>query len=249
MQIDNRKLVKTTSFKSPVYIGDPLNALRIFNDKHVDEIAIVDIGATRNEKFPDVEFIRQLASECFMPMSYGGGITSLSQATEIFRAGVEKVIIGKSFFEYPNLVTQIAEKFGSQGIIVSVDFKKNWLGVERVYIKYGTRSTGLSPIAYAKMAQERGAGEILLQSIERENRCNGYELELIKKISDSLNIPVVPLGGAHTIDDFYWATKSGASGVAAGNMFIYKGKHRAVLINYPSQHLLFENLYNKIDSQ
>lgn len=246
LQIENRKLVKTTGFKSPSYVGDPINALRILNDKQVDEVAVVDIGATRNRKRPDIDFIHQLASECFMPMSYGGGVDSLEQVTEIFKTGIEKIIIGTAFYKRPELVSEIAKKFGSQSVMVSIDVRKNWIGVQKVFVLNGTVNTDYTPIPYATLAQNAGAGELLLQSIEKEGSFKGYDFELIEKVSKSVNIPVVPLGGANSLSDFLYAIQGGASAVAAGSMFLYKGAHKAVLINYPDQVNLMQSLYNKI---
>jgi cyclase len=245
LQIENRKLVKTIGFKSPSYVGDPLNALRILNEKQVDEVAVVDIGATQKKK-PDMDFIHQLASECFMPMSYGGGISSVDQVREIFQLGIEKIIIGASFYKRPDFVTDISKQFGSQSVMVSVDVKKNWLGIQRVFINHGTIDTGHSPVSYAALAQTAGAGELLLQSIERDGSFKGYDFNLIEKVSKSVTIPVVPLGGANSITDFLKALQVGASAVAAGSMFVFKGPHKAVLINYPDQEALVENFYNRL---
>lgn len=246
LQIENRKLVKTTGFKSPTYIGDPLNALRILNDKQVDEVAVIDIGTTRNKRSPDLDFIHQLASECFMPLSYGGGVVSIEQVTEIFQIGIEKIIIGTSFYKTPELVKEIAQKFGSQSVMVSVDVRKNWLGVQNVFVNHGTINTSYAPIEYAHLAQKAGAGELLLQSIEREGSYKGYDFDLIEKVSKAVSIPVVPLGGANSLTDFLQAIHIGASAVAAGNMFVYKGSHHAVLINYPDQNTLTHDLYKKL---
>ncbi len=247
LQIENRKLVKTTGFESPSYVGDPLNALRILNDKQVDEVAVVDIGVTRNKKSPDLDFICQLAGECFMPMAYGGGISSVEQASDIFQAGIEKIIIGTSFYKTPALVEDISRKFGSQSVMISVDVRQNWLGKQKVFVNSGLTATGYNPVAYAVMAQVAGAGELLLQSIDREGSFEGYDLALIEKVSKSVHIPVVPLGGANSISDFLKAIQAGASGLAAGNFFVYKGPHRAVLISYPDQQTLVEKLYTKIE--
>jgi len=246
LQIDNRKLVKTTRFSKAAYVGDPLNALRILNDKQVDEVTVIDIGATFNGRKPDFAFIHQLASECFMPMSYGGAIETAEQASEVLRTGIEKVIIGASFFKRPGLVTEISQRFGSQSVTVSVDVRKNWLGSPRVFVNHGTVNTGHVPTAYAAMAEQAGAGELLLHNIEREGSFSGYDLDLVEEVSKKVVIPVVALGGANSILDFLTAIQAGASAVAAGSMFVYKGPHRAVLINYPDQNMLINNLYNKI---
>jgi cyclase len=242
LQIENRKLVKTTQFKSPVYVGDPLNALRIFNDKLVDEVAVVDIGATRRNAEPDIAFIKQLASECFMPMAYGGGVTSLNQAADIFQSGIEKIIIGSAFHKNPKLVTSIANRFGAQSIVVSIDVKKNWLQAEKVFICHGTLSTGYSPVDYAKRAVEFGAGEILLNVVEKEGTGSGYDCEMIEKISAAVDIPVVALCGAGSVHDFKKAVAAGASAVAAGSLFVFKGPHKAVLISYPDSEELNRSL-------
>jgi cyclase len=246
LQIESRKLVKTTGFKAPAYVGDPLNALRIFNEKEVDEIAVVDIGATRNKKQPDFEFIRQMASECFMPMAYGGGVCTVEEASEIFQSGIEKIIIGTAFFKNPDIVKRIADKFGSQSVAVSIDVHTNWLGKQKTYVTNGTMDTGIEPVAYAMSAVKVGAGELLLQSIDREGIGKGYDIALIKKLSNAVDVPLIALGGANSIEDFLKAVQAGASAVAAGNMFIYKGPHKAVLINYPDQNSLIQKLYSKI---
>jgi imidazole glycerol-phosphate synthase subunit HisF len=247
LQLENRKLVKTVQFRAPAYIGDPINALRIFNDKEVDEIVIVDIGASRQGRGPDIDLISQLTSECFMPLAYGGGITTLEQASALLTAGVEKVIIGKSFFQTPELVTQISNKFGAQSVLVSVDVKSDWLGRKRVFVQSGTKNTDFDPVAYAQKAEQAGAGELLFQCIEREGTEKGYDLDVLRKIAEAVGIPVVILGGASSVNDFLGAIQAGASAVAAASMFVYKGSQRGVLINYPNQKVLLENLYSKIN--
>lgn len=246
LQIEKRKLVKTTGFKTPAYVGDPLNALRIFNEKEVDEIAVVDIGATRNSQQPDFEFIRQMASECFMPMAYGGGVRTVEEASEIFQSGIEKIIIGTAFFKNPEIVKRITEKFGAQSVAVSIDVRTNWLGKQKVFVTNGTIATGSEPVAYAIKAVQSGAGELLLQSVDREGSGKGYDVTLIERMSKAVNVPLIALGGANTMEDFLKATQAGASAVSAGNMFIYKGPHRAVLINYPDQDSLIQKLYSKV---
>lgn len=244
--LDGRKLVKSIQFGSPTYVGDPINVLRIFNEKEVDEICVVDISATKGKKTPDLNYIRILASECFMPLSYGGGITTAEQAKEIFKAGVEKIILGTAAFYNPALVREISAMAGSQSVVISIDYKKTWLGRSRVYIMGGQKSIGVSPLVYAKQMEALGAGEILLQNIEREGTLKGYDLEGIREVSGGVNIPVVASGGASSINDFLKAIEVGASAVSAGYMFVYKGPNRAVLVNYPEVRILCDNLYNKI---
>jgi cyclase len=246
LQIDKRKLVKTTRFSSSSYVGDPINALKIFNEKEVDEIAVVDVGATRNKTGPDLDNIKTMAGECFMPLAYGGGINSFSQAKEIFQAGVEKLIIGEAAFLNPALVTEISSHYGVQSVMVSVDVKKDFFGRWKVYVCSGRTKTNFTPVEYAKFVEGNGAGEILLQSIDREGTQEGYDLEMIEQVAGAVNIPVVPLGGAASLEDFLQAVRRGASAIAAGDMFIYKGPHKAVLINYPSQNDLIEKLYKRI---
>lgn len=246
LQIHQKKLVKTTCFKHPGYVGDPLNAIKIFNDKQVDEIAVIDIGATPEKSSPDFRFIEELASECFMPMAYGGGIKTLEHASTLIQLGVEKLIIGSSFFEKQELISSIASKYGSQSVVVSVDIKRNIFGAYRVYVDGGRTNTGFDPLEYSLSAQKKGAGEILLQSIDRDNTRRGYDIKMIQNVSKVLDIPLVPCGGAASISDFGNAIRAGASAVAAGNMFIYKGIHRAVLINYPDQRTMINQLFNNL---
>jgi cyclase len=244
--IENRNLVKTTRFKFPSYVGDPINAVKIFNEKEVDEITVLDIGVSRQNRPPDFEFIRQLASECFMPLSYGGGITTVEQANELFRLGVEKVIIGKSTVANPELLSAISALGGAQSVVASVDIKKDFLGRWRAYTSNGTVNSKMNPTQFAIKMESFGAGEILLQNIDHEGMLNSYDLTILKDVTDAVKIPVVSSGGAASVTDFLQAVKAGASAVAAGAMFIYKGPHRAVLINYPSQEVLRDELYSKL---
>jgi len=230
--ICNRKLVKTTNFKNEVYVGDPINALRIFNEKEVDELVIVDIGAYEQHE-PDFDYITQLVSECFMPLAYGGGVKDISHAKRLFSIGVEKVVLGASAVTNPNLITEIATEFGSQSIIVSIDYRNDWIGRPHVYIKNGLKKTGLTPSEFAKIVVKCGGGEILLHSISQEGIGKGYDLETIRSISKEISIPLIALGGAGSLRDFRLGIENGASAVAAGSLFIFKGPHKAVLISYP----------------
>lgn len=230
--IRNRKLVKTTNFKNEVYVGDPINALRIFNEKEVDELVVVDIGAyVRRE--PDFEYVSQLVSECFMPLAYGGGIQNIGHAKKLFAIGVEKVVLGAVAFTNPELIREIAAEYGSQSILVSIDYRINWLGRQQVYIVNGSKKTGLTPLEFAKIAERSGAGEILLQGINSEGTGRGYDTETIQRLSSEISIPLIALGGAGKISDFTLGIKNGASAVAAGSLFLFKGPHKAVLISYP----------------
>lgn len=230
--IRNRKLVKTTNFKNEVYVGDPINALRIFNEKEVDELIVVDIGANDLGE-PDFEYVTQLVSECFMPLAYGGGIRNIAQAKRLFSIGVEKVVLGTSAFTNTKLIGEIAAEFGAQSIVVSIDYRNDWLGRPQVYIANGSKKTGHTPLGFAKKVELSGAGEILLHSISREGIGKGYDIETIQKISTEVSIPLIALGGAGKMDDFTLGIKNGASAVAAGTLFLFKGPHKAVLISYP----------------
>ena len=237
-------LVKTVKFKDPVYVGDPINAVKIFNEKEVDEIAIIDIDASRERRSPDIKRIIEIASEAFMPMAYGGGINSIEQVKEILYSGIEKVIINKAAFETPELITNAAKLFGSQSIMVSVDVKKSFLKGMRVYTANGKTNTGIKPDDFAYKMQNLGAGEILLNCIDKDGTFEGYDYELIENVSKRLNIPLIACGGASEIEDFKKAVRSGASAVAAGSMFVFQRPHKAVLISYPSQKELKDKLYN-----
>ena len=237
-------MVKTQRFSKPCYLGDPINAVKIFNDKEVDELAILDISATPEQKPPDMNMIAEIAGEAFMPLSYGGGISSVDQVRKILYSGIEKIVLNKSAHTRPELIHEIANSFGSQSVMVSIDVKKNIFGRYKVFTDNGAQNTGLNPIEFAKQCESRGAGEILLNSIERDGTYNGYDLELVKSISRSVNIPVVACGGAGSLEDFRAAvTEGNASAVSAGSMFIFQRPHNAVLISYPKQSELVEKVY------
>lgn len=242
----NQKLVKTVRFRNPGYLGDPINVLKIFNDKEVDEIVVLDINATRDSKPPDLDYIKLIAGECFMPVAYGGGVFTLRQGMEIFECGIEKLILGLQAHRNPNLITQIAKETGSQSIVVSIDCKKDWLGRSRVYVKNGTINTGFSPMEYAKKMEAFGAGELLLQNIDREGTLQGYDTNLIEEVCNSVSIPVIASGGASSLADFFTAIQCGASAAAAGHMFVYQGPHKAVLINYPTPIELKTQIYDRL---
>jgi len=222
-------------------VGDPINAVRIFNEKEVDELAILDIDASSKNRVPDISRIEEIVSEAFMPISYGGGITKIDQVKQILSAGVEKIILNRSAVRNPALVSETAKQFGSQSVVVSIDYKKNFLGRQCVYIENGKHGTGLDPIGFAIQMEKAGAGEILLNSIDRDGSFSGYDLDMIKKISHSINIPLIAAGGAASLSDFREAARHGASAVSAGSMFVFQRPHRAVLISYPSQ-MDLENL-------
>jgi len=231
--ISDSLLVKPRKFKNPAYIGDPLNAIKIFNDKEVDELILIDIDATILHHEPKYDLISSVARSCFMPLCYGGGINNVDQAAAIFNSGVEKISINAGLYNNPGLVSQIAKIYGSQSVVASIDVKKNIWKKDTVFINHGTIAINEDIVSYVKRIENEGAGEILLTSIEREGTWAGYDLDLIKKISDIVSIPVIANGGAGFIDDFKEAYHAGASAMAAGSMFVYLKKDMGVLINFP----------------
>jgi cyclase len=229
-------LVKTIKFKNPTYIGDPINAIKIFNDKEVDELVFLDITASKEKKGPNFKLISEITTECFMPLGYGGGITTIEQIEKLFNLGVEKVILNSITHTQPELIKKATDIFGSQSIVASIDVKKHWLTKKQaVYSLSGEQSTGYSPIDYAKKMEDAGFGEIIINSIDQDGTMSGYDLALIEAVSKSVKVPVVALGGAGSIDDLLLAKKAGASAVAAGSLFVFQKAHRAVLITYPGE--------------
>lgn len=228
-------LCKTSRFTNPIYVGDPINTMRIFNDKEVDEIILLDIAAHWHGRGPDTEKISTIVSESFMPLAYGGGISRYEQAMRLFDVGVEKIILNTVAYENPDLVTQIASSAGSQAVVVSIDVATKWFSGKRVMVRGGKKNTGSNAVDYAKKAVELGAGEIMLTSIDREGSMQGYDLELLKSVAQSVNIPVIAHGGAGKFSDFRLALHNAhVSALAVGSMFVFQGPHRAVLINYPT---------------
>jgi cyclase len=225
--------VKTVKFNHPSYIGDPVNAIKIYNEKEVDELILVDISATIENKPPSFSLITEIADECFMPLCYGGSIRSLEDVKKIFSLGVEKVAINSYAAENPQFIKRASEMFGSQSIIISMDVRKSILGSYTVYTNSGKKSLRLDPVSYARKMEGLGAGEILLNSIDRDGTWEGYDVDLLKKVTDAVSIPVIALGGAGRIDHFSDAVKSGASACAIGSMAVYQGKNKGVLINFP----------------
>jgi len=243
--LHNRGLVKSVKFRNYKYVGDPINAVKIFNEKEVDEICILDITATRQKKQPDIEHLSEIVSEAFMPMSYGGGINSLEQAETLFYNGVEKVTLNYAATQNKKLIGEIATRYGSQSVVASIDYKTNWMGRTSVYTLNGTEDIKMSAIDKAKEVQDYGVGEIILNSIDRDGTYQGYDLPMIEKISSAVSIPVVACGGASNVEDFKKAVDAGASAVAAGSMFVFQGRHRAVLISYPKKEDLDFKLFSK----
>ena len=242
--LENGGLIKTTKFKKPVYIGDPINAVKIFNDKEVDELILLDVTASMEDRKPNFEQIEEIVSESFMPLGYGGGIRSVSDIEKLFKIGIEKASLNTAAVENPTLVTEAAEVFGSQSIVISIDVKKNLFGKKQVFIRRGSKNTKLDPVEFAKKAESLGAGEIYLTSIDREGSMQGYDLDLIKAVSNAVSIPVIANGGAGKVEHFSEALhQANASAVTAGSMFVFHGPLRGILINYPEQEELKEKLY------
>jgi imidazole glycerol-phosphate synthase subunit HisF len=228
-------LVKTIRFREPKYVGDPINTIKIFNDKEVDELLLLDITASRERKGPAYSTVSQIASECFMPLCYGGGVTSLDEAKRIVGLGVEKIALNHAAITRPEVIREIADLLGSQAVVVSVNVKKNWRGAFRVLDSGTGKLTDLDPVEHAARAVTLGAGEILINDVDRDGTQQGYNLELIRRFTDRLSVPVIACGGAWTTEHLRQAvSQSRASAVAAGSMFVFQGPHRAVLISYPA---------------
>jgi len=235
--IKNQGLVKTINFKQPKYIGDPINAVKIFNEKEADEIIVLDIEATIQNREPDYTMIKNLAAECRMPLCYGGGVTSVEQFKKIIKLGVEKVAISSSAVRNPLLISQAAKMVGSQSVVVILDVKKKrFSNFYEVYTHNGIQRTNFEVSKLAQKFVSLGAGEIVINSIDNDGEMKGYDLKLVEQVRNSISIPITILGGAGSHDDMgELINKYGVIGVSAGSLFVFKGKYRAVLINYPSQ--------------
>ena len=235
--VKNGGLVKTVRFANPKYVGDPINAVRIFNEKEVDELIVVDIDATAQNREPNYTLIAALAAECRMPLCYGGGVKTAAQVEKIISLGVEKVALSAAAVNMPELISEAAVRVGNQSIVVVMDVKKSGL-LRRyeVFTHNGTQSTGLDPASYARRVEELGAGEVLVNSIDRDGEMTGYDLQLISRVREAINLPLTVLGGAGALNDIEDLIRTfGIIGAAAGSLFVFKGKYRAVLINYPSR--------------
>jgi cyclase len=228
-------LYKTIKFKDARYVGDPINAIRIFNEKEVDELCVLDITAGADGSGPNMKLIEEFASECFMPVCYGGGITTFEHARDIFKLGIEKIALNTAAVLQPDLVARISESYGASSVVVSVDYKSNLFGKAQVHIQNGQQNTKRDVVEHARAMEAAGAGELLLNSISRDGTGEGYDLEVLKRVSEAVSIPVIACGGAGTLDHLRRAVREGgASAVSAGSMFVFHGKLRGVLINFPS---------------
>ncbi len=235
--VHNGGLVKTVHFDDPKYVGDPINAVRIFNEKEVDELTVLDINATVKGAEPDYQLISHLASECRMPLCYGGGVRTVAQIERIISLGVEKVAISAAAVENPLLIADAAARVGSQSLVVVIDVKKTgMLRRQEVVTHNGARRTGLQPVEFAKRVTELGAGEIVINSVDRDGEMKGYDLDLVDQIRDAVHQPLTVLGGAGSLGDIKkLIDRYRIIGAAAGSLFVFKGKYRAVLINYPNR--------------
>jgi cyclase len=229
-------LVKTVRFGRFTYVGDPCNTVRIFNELEVDELCVLDITATRESREPNLALLAEMANECFMPLAYGGGIRSFEQAEALFKIGIEKVILNTGAVERPEAVTAISRHFGSQAVIVSVDVGRDVFGHPKVRTRAGTHGSGMDPVTWAREVERLGAGEILLTSIDREGTWEGFDDELVARVSQAVSIPVIAHGGAGTVDDIGRVVKQAhASAVALGSMVVFQKKGMGVLVNFPEK--------------
>ncbi len=234
--VRNKGLVKTVKFQEAKYVGDPLNAVRIFNEKSVDELVVLDIDATVENIEPDYKMIEHLAAECSMPLCYGGGIKTADQALRIFSLGVEKIALSSAAVENPNLIHEISKSVGIQSVIIVLDVKKKKLRNEyALFTHNGKKKTGLNILDFARKVERIGCGEIIINSIDQDGVMKGYDTNIINKIRNEISTPITVLGGAGSLNDIgQIINKYGIIGVAAGSIFVFKGKYKAVLINYPN---------------
>lgn len=234
--VHDNGLVKTVNFKNAKYVGDPINAVKIFNEKEVDELAVFDIDATVLNKEPDYALIEKLANQSRMPLCYGGGVKTIEQAQRIFGLGIEKIALSSAVIQKPDLIMEIADRVGSQSVIVVLDVKKKLLGGYEVYTHNGKKSTGINPFKFIEETEKLGAGEIIINSIDQDGVMKGYDMNLIDKIREKISLPMTVLGGAGSLEDIGKViNKHGIIGVGAGSLFVFKGVYKAVLINYPNR--------------
>jgi cyclase len=241
----NKGLVKTVKFQEHKYIGDPFNAVKIFNEKEVDELTFIDIDASKENREPPYDYLKEIASECFMPLGYGGAVKSMDQIKRLIQSGIEKIIINHQALENPNFIKLATDTYGSSTIVGAMDVKKNFFGTYQVFSHVKKTTINLDPIKHAQNLEALGVGELFVNNVDLDGMMKGYDLALIKKITDSVTIPVIACGGAGSIEDIDKViNQSRAAAAAAGSMFVYHGKHRAVLITYPEYQVL-----NKIFSK
>ncbi|MFN8297601.1 MAG: AglZ/HisF2 family acetamidino modification protein [Chitinophagales bacterium] len=232
--LNKNHLVKSVKFKDLTYIGDPINAVKIFNDMEADELVFLDITASKEKRLISLDFVREVGEEANMPFAVGGGIRSLEDIQKVTATGAEKVIIGTAAVRQPEFIKEAAANFGSSTIAVCIDVKKNFWGKEKVFTLNGSKASDYAVEDFARLMEDKGAGEIVIQSVEKDGMMQGYDLDLIKRISSAVKIPVIALGGAGNLNHLKEAYQKGfANGLAAGSIFVYQGIHKGVLINYP----------------
>lgn len=236
--INEDKLVKSVKFKDLIYVGDYLNAIKVFNEKEVDELIVLDISASKNKSGPNFDLIKKISSECFMPVCYGGGIRSLEDAKKVFSLGVEKISLKSSILYDTSLISELTNYFGSQSIVISIDIKKDWLGNYRIYDKSKNLNIKENWKNFINIVQEKGAGEILLNSVDKDGLMDGPDLQLIEEATTLINIPMIYIGGVGSINHLKTIFNKNIKAVAAGSFFIFKGPHKAVLITYPKNEML-----------
>lgn len=235
----NKGLVKTVKFAEHKYIGDPVNAVKVFNEKDVDELCFLDIDASREGREPPFRYLEQIASECFMPLSYGGAVRSIEQIRKLIQSGIEKIIINTQALENPEFVRSACDTFGSSTIVGAMDVKKNFWGKYHVYVHAKRTTLAVEPVEYAGTLQQLGVGEILVNNVDHDGMMNGYDINLVSRISQAIDVPLIACGGCGSIEDIDKViNEGGASAAAAGSFFVFHGKHRAVLITYPEYHKL-----------
>jgi imidazole glycerol-phosphate synthase subunit HisF len=236
LQLIGDSLVKTVKFKNPDYIGDPVNTVRIFNELEVDELCFLDIRASAENREPPIEILQQISNECFMPLSYGGGLKDFETALRIMSIGFEKLVINTQAYNNPDLITRLSNHFGAQAVVASIDVKKNIWGKYQVFINDGSYKIEVDVVEWAKKLESAGAGEILITSIDKEGTWSGFDVELTKKIADAVSVPVIANGGAGSINDIAEVVKKGkASAVCLGSMVVYQQKGMGVLVNFPDK--------------
>ena len=242
--LDSQRLFKTIKFKNPNYIGDPINAVRIFNELEVDELIILDIGASKNKRSPDFDYLSDVVSEAFMPVGIGGGIENIEDASRLINIGVEKVIINTAAVKSLKCIESIATKFGNQSVVLSIDIKKKLFGGYGIYQHSNNKILSIDIAQYIQNGIDAGAGEIFLNYVDNDGQQNGYNCDFLYNYSRQITVPIIISGGAGKLDDFKAAIHAGASACAAGSLFVYKGKHNAVMINYPGYEIL-KKLFNE----
>lgn len=231
--VKNGGLYKTQKFSNPKYIGDPLNAIRIFNEKEVDEIIILDIDATRKNTSPNYNLIEQFAGECFMPVCYGGGIKNFEDAERIFSLGIEKISIQSSVYKEKDLINKISNVYGSQAVVLSVDLKKNLFGNYRLYAHSTEKNLEIPWKSFIVDGIKAGAGEILLNLVDKDGTLSGLDSDILEELKNEVNVPIILTGGVNSVDDIKFAFSKGATAIGGGAFFVFNGPHRAVLISYP----------------